>query len=54
MDSLNNSCLYMIDFIKTNVSPNKKFYIEAAKLRVAGHFDPNKSGYSLLTSKGVE
>jgi hypothetical protein len=54
MDSLNNSCLYMIDFIKTNVSPNKKFYFEAAKLRVAGHFDPNKSGYSLLTSKGVE
>jgi hypothetical protein len=54
MDSLNQSCKFMIDYIKLNTSPNNKFFYEAAKLRLAPHFDPNKSGYNLLTSKGVE
>jgi hypothetical protein len=54
MDSLNQSCKAMIDYIKLNTSPNEKFFYQASKLRMAPHFDPNKSGYTLLTSKGVE
>lgn len=54
MDSLNTACEFMIDYIKLNQNPSEKFTYEAAKLRIAPHFDPNKSGYTLLTSKGVE
>ena len=34
--------------------PSDAFYINAGILRVTPHFDPNKSGYGLLDSKGLE
>lgn len=54
IDSVSQSCKFMINHIKSNTSPNEKFFYAAATLRLAPHFDPNKSGYTLLTSKGVE
>ncbi|MCM4153949.1 hypothetical protein DHD05_20355 [Arenibacter sp. N53] len=54
MDSLNRSCNNIINFIKTETIPKKEFYLNAAMLRVSPHFDPNKSGYSLLVSKGAD
>ncbi|GAG86687.1 unnamed protein product, partial [marine sediment metagenome] len=48
LDSLNHSCKFIFDYIKFNTSPNGKFFYEASKLRLAPHFDPNKSGYTLL------
>jgi len=33
--------------------PSKEFLYNAAKIRVAPHFDPNKSGYGLLESNGI-
>jgi hypothetical protein len=50
----NTSCRFMLDYLDTKSFPNEQFFKEASLLRVAAHFDPNKSGYTLLTSKGVE
>lgn len=54
MDSVNLAINDINRFIKTDSIPSEKFYLDVAKLRVNPHFDPNKSGYSLLVSKGVE
>ena len=54
MDSVNLACLEIIRFMETDSTPSESFYYNAAKVRVNPHFDPNKSGYNLLVSKGVE
>ncbi|WP_445384911.1 DUF6090 family protein [Robiginitalea sp. IMCC44478] len=54
MDSVNKASEDIIQFMKTDSVPSEKFYYDVAKLRVNPHFDPNKSGYNLLVSKGVE
>lgn len=54
MDSINRACREIKEFLKMTPEPNNKFYLLASTLRVIPHFDPNKSGYGLLQSKGVE
>ena len=53
-DLLNKLYKSIIDYSKNNKSPNQKFFREASALRLSPHFDPNISGYTLLSSKGVE
>jgi hypothetical protein len=53
-DSVNLAGHKILQFIKNEVIPSELFYYDVSKLRVNTHFDPNKSGYSLLVSKGVE
>jgi hypothetical protein len=54
MDSVNNAANDINRFIKTDSIPSETFYYDVAKIRVNTHFDPNRSGYNLLVSKGVE
>jgi hypothetical protein len=54
MDDINNACLSIEDYIKKFPSPNDTICKVFSSLRVTPHFDPNKSGYQLLQSKGVE
>ncbi len=54
MDSVGLAGQNVILHMKTEPFPSESFYYDVAKLRVNPHFDPNKSGYSLLVSKGVE
>ena len=54
MDSVNKASKDINRFMKTDSIPSETFYYDVAKLRVNPHFDPNKSGYNLLVSKGVE
>lgn len=53
MDELNKACGDIISFIKSNANPTDTFYETVEMLRFLPHFDPNKSGYNLLVSKGV-
>lgn len=54
MDSVNTAINDINRFIMTDSIPSEAFYYDMAKIRVNPHFDPNKSGYNLLVSKGVE
>jgi hypothetical protein len=54
MDSLNLASKDIIEFLKTHDAPSDKFNYNVAKMKAAPHFNPNMSGYELLTSKGVE
>lgn len=54
MDSIKKSCKEVVSYLKTHQSPDSSFYYLVTTLRVRPHFDPNKSGYGLLQSKGVE
>jgi hypothetical protein len=54
MDSVNIAINDISRFIRTDSLPSETFYYDVAKIRVNPHFDPNKSGYNLLVSKGVE
>ena len=54
MDSVNLACHDIILFMETDSTPSESIYYNAPKIRENLHFDPNKSGYSLLISKGVE
>ncbi len=54
MDSIVKACKDLKDYIKTHETPSSKFNYLTTLLRVIPHFDPNKSGYGLLQSKGVE
>ncbi|TFG72400.1 MAG: hypothetical protein E4H26_11090 [Flavobacteriales bacterium] len=54
MDSVNLAGHDILQFMKKEAIPSELFYYDVSKLRVNPHFDPNKSGYSLLVSKGVE
>ena len=54
MDQINQACLTVKEFLEQNQSPNDSIFKVFSILRVTPHFDPNKSGYQLLQSKGVE
>lgn len=54
MDNINSASLEVEEFIDTNEFPNDSIFKIISILRVTPHFDPNKSGYQLLQSKGVE
>lgn len=54
MDSVNKASQDIRRFIKTDSLPTEAFFYNVSTLRVNPHFDPNKSGYNLLVSKGVE
>jgi hypothetical protein len=48
------SCDDILNFLKTEETPQESFYKRVGVLRVNPHFDPNQSGYGLLKSNGVE
>lgn len=54
MDSVILASKKVITFINTNDIPSTNFNYNVSKLKVVPHFNPNKSGYELLVSKGVE
>ena len=54
MDDINRACMDIQEFLEQNQSPNDSMFKVFSILRVTPHFDPNKSGYQLLQSKGVE
>ncbi|PWK17531.1 DUF6090 family protein [Xanthomarina spongicola] len=54
MDSLNLASKDIIEYLKEHDTPSEEFYYNVAKMKAAPHFNPNMSGYELLTSKGVE
>ena len=54
MNDINQACSRLKNYLQYQEIPNDSFYKEASILRVTPHFDPNKSGYGLLESKGVE
>lgn len=54
MESINKACSDIKTYLETNDSPNEYLFKTLSILRVTPHFDPNKSGYELLQSKGVE
>ena len=54
MDEINRACLHIQEFLEQNQSLNDSMFKVFSILRVTPHFDPNKSGYQLLQSKGVE
>lgn len=54
MDSVIKASEDINRFLASDSLPSEKFQYDVGKLRVNPHFDPNKSGYNLLVSKGVE
>ena len=54
MDSVDSAIKYVVNHVKTKEKPSQKFKDHVIKLRTVPHFDPNKSGYELLISKGVD
>lgn len=54
MDSITTSSYQLIKFLESQSVPSQIFYDNIAKLRVNPHFNPNTSGYELLTSRGIE
>lgn len=54
MDSITKACATIKTYLETHDSPNEFFFKTLSILRITPHFDPNKSGYQLLHSKGVE
>ena len=53
MDDINKACTYIPTFLKTKEQPTDSLFYYSILLRVTPHFDPNKSGYGLLVSKGI-
>ena len=53
MSDINKASRFIRVYFKTNEQPSDSLYYYAALLRVTPHFDPNKSGYGLLVSKGI-
>lgn len=54
MDNINKACKDIKSYIERQDNPSDSLFITCGILRVTPHFDPNKSGYGLLQSKGVE
>ena len=54
MDSINKACTDIKAYLENHDTPDDSFFKTLSILRVTPHFDPNKSGYELLKSKGVE
>lgn len=53
MDDINKACKYVRSYLKNNDQPSDSLHFYAAILRLTPHYDPNKSGYGLLISKGI-
>ena len=54
MDTTDAACDIVKDLLETNDVPTREFGANSLKMRTTPHFNPNKSGYKLLESKGVE
>jgi len=54
MDTVNYACQNVINFINAETKPSSRFYYDAGRLRITPRFNPNRSGYLLLTSKGID
>ena len=54
MDLINEACLDIQNYLETNGNVSDSLFTTLTVLRVTPHFDPVKSGYGLLQSKGVE
>ncbi|MDY2587569.1 DUF6090 family protein [Winogradskyella aquimaris] len=54
MDSTRSSYNQIIKDLKLVTFPTEKFYNNLSWLKVVPHFDPNKSGYEFLKTKGVD
>lgn len=53
MNDINAACNNVNYYLKNYDYTSEKFFLDAATLRVTPHFDPNRSGYGLLVSKGI-
>ena len=54
MDSVRKGCAYVLSYIPIHEKPNTEFNHSALIMRTTPHFNPNKGGYNLLVSKGIE
>jgi hypothetical protein len=54
MDSINKACTAIKNYFENYNTPNDSLFKTLSILRITPHFDPNKSGYELLQSKGIE
>jgi len=54
MDSLAYACTSAIDHLEKQELTSVQFGYHLNHLRITPHFDPNTSGYELLSSKGIE
>ncbi|PQJ77305.1 DUF6090 family protein [Polaribacter glomeratus] len=54
MQEVDTACTFLKTSIEHKKNLSKGFLKNAALLRITPHFDPNKSGYDLLVSKGIE
>ena len=53
MEDINAASAYIKHYLQTNEQPSDQLSEKIILLRVTPHFDPNKSGYGLLVSKGI-
>lgn len=54
MDLINEACMAIQNYLETNETASDSLFTTLTVLRITPHFDPVKSGYGLLQSKGVE
>lgn len=54
MQEMDRACINLKQTIESKTIPSENFAKNAGLLRVMPHYHPNKSGYGLLTSKGIE
>jgi hypothetical protein len=54
MDTINKACSDIKAYLDKHERPDSLLFKTLSILRVTPHFDPNKSGYELLKSKGLE
>jgi transcription termination factor NusB len=53
MQIMDTACVNIENAINTKIELSKDFSDNASLLRVMPHYQPNKSGYDLLVSKGI-
>ncbi|SFZ93948.1 hypothetical protein SAMN05428642_103448 [Flaviramulus basaltis] len=53
MEDINVASAYIKNYLQTHELPSDSLNEKSILLRVTPHFDPNKSGYGLLVSKGI-
>lgn len=54
MDDINKACKNIKYYLEKHDKPSDSMFETFGILRVTPHFDPNKGGYGLLQSKGLE
>jgi hypothetical protein len=54
MDSIDNAGKAAIDYLNINTKPSESFKYDIHVSKQNPHFDPNRGGYSLLVSKGLD